>query len=76
MHVDGLQGAAALRADCGKIVIAVSDDIDPTNPDAVFWSLAYRTNLNEDLHVAPNRAATARAASTTSAARPLNTSPR
>jgi UbiD family decarboxylase len=51
----GLQGAAMLRADCGKIVIAVSDDIDPTNTDAVFWSLAYRANMGEDLHVAPYR---------------------
>src|SRR6266481_2422061 len=51
----GLQGAAMLRADCGKIVIAVSDDIDPTNTDAIFWSLAYRANMGEDLHVAPYR---------------------
>ncbi|HEY4264172.1 MAG TPA: UbiD family decarboxylase [Micropepsaceae bacterium] len=49
----GLQGAATLQAQCGKIVIAVGEDIDPTNTDAVFWSLAYRTNLGEDLHVAP-----------------------
>ena len=27
----GLHGAATLRADCGKIVVAVSEDIDPTN---------------------------------------------
>src|SRR6202163_1390430 len=51
----GMQGAATLRADCGKIVIAVSDDIDPTNTDAVFWSLAYRARLGEDLHVTPYR---------------------
>ena len=51
----GLQGASTLRADCGKIVIAVSDDIDPTNTDAVFWSLAYRANMGEDLHVTPYR---------------------
>jgi 4-hydroxy-3-polyprenylbenzoate decarboxylase len=52
----GLNGAATLQAQCGKIVIAVGEDIDPTNTDAVFWSLAYRTNLNEDLHVSPYRA--------------------
>jgi UbiD family decarboxylase len=51
----GMQGAASFRADCGKIVIALSDDIDPTNADAVFWSLAYRANLGEDLHVVPHR---------------------
>src|SRR5262247_1096053 len=46
----GMQGAATLRADCGKIVIAVSDDVDPANTDAVIWSLAYRANMGEDLH--------------------------
>ena len=40
----GLHGAASLRADCGKICIAVSEDIDPANTDAIFWSLAYRSN--------------------------------
>ena len=37
-----LNGAATLLADCGKICVAVSEDIDPTNTDAVFWSLGYR----------------------------------
>ena len=53
----GLHGAATLLADCGKICIAVSDDIDPTNTDAVFWSLAYRSNPIEDVHIAPHRSA-------------------
>ena len=53
----GLHGAATLRADCGKIFIAVSEDIDPTNTDAVFWSLAYRSNPVEDVHIAPYRSA-------------------
>ncbi len=53
----GLHGAATLFADCGKICIAVSEDIDPVNTDAVFWSLAYRTNPIEDVHVAPHRSA-------------------
>src|SRR5882672_4709435 len=51
----GLNGAATLKADAGKIVIAVSEDIDPRNADAVLWSLAYRANLGEDLHVTPYR---------------------
>ena len=53
----GLYGAATLLPDCGKICIAVSEDIDPANTDAVFWSLAYRANLIEDVHVAPHRSA-------------------
>ena len=52
----GLHGAATLRPDCGKIVIAVSEDIDPESSDAVFWSLAYRSNPIEDVHIAPYRA--------------------
>jgi 4-hydroxy-3-polyprenylbenzoate decarboxylase len=50
-----LHGAATLQADIGKYVIAVSEDIDPENPDAVFWSLAYRANPIEDVHIAPYR---------------------
>jgi 4-hydroxy-3-polyprenylbenzoate decarboxylase len=52
----GLNGAASLKADCGKIVVAVSEDIDPRNADAVLWSLAYRANMGDDLHVVPHRA--------------------
>ena len=51
----GMQGAAALQAQCGKLVIAVSDDIHPENADAIFWSLAYRSDFSEDLHVTPYR---------------------
>jgi 4-hydroxy-3-polyprenylbenzoate decarboxylase len=53
----GLHGAATLLADCGKICVAVSEDIDPSNTDAVFWSLAYRSNPIEDMHIAPHRSA-------------------
>jgi 4-hydroxy-3-polyprenylbenzoate decarboxylase len=49
----GLHGAASLQAQCGKIVIAVSEDIDPANTDAVFWSLAYRSNPVDDALVVP-----------------------
>jgi UbiD family decarboxylase len=51
----GLQAAAALRADCGKVVIAVSEDIDPSNTDAVLWSIAYRSNPQDDVHIEPYR---------------------
>jgi 3-polyprenyl-4-hydroxybenzoate decarboxylase len=50
-----LHGAANLRADCGKVVVAVSADIDPENVDGVLWSLAYRANPVEDVHIAPYR---------------------
>jgi 4-hydroxy-3-polyprenylbenzoate decarboxylase len=51
----GLQGAATLMPNCGKVCIAVSQDIDPTNTDAILWSIAYRSNPIEDVHVAPHR---------------------
>jgi 4-hydroxy-3-polyprenylbenzoate decarboxylase len=50
-----LQGAATLMSNCGKIVVAVSDDIDPASVDAVLWSLAYRTNPIEDVQLVPYR---------------------
>ena len=53
----GLQGAATLRADCGKVCIAVDEDIDPVNTDAIFWSIAYRSDPSTDVHVVPNRSA-------------------
>lgn len=51
----GLQGAANLQAQCGKVVIAVSEDIEPNNADAIFWSIAYRSNLSTDVHISPYR---------------------
>jgi len=51
----GLQGASVRLADSGKVVIAVSEDVDPNNADAVFWSIAYRSNPIEDVHLVPVR---------------------
>lgn len=51
----GLEGASTLQAQCGKIAIAVSEDIDPLNTDAIFWSLAYRMNPVDDLRVVSGR---------------------
>ncbi len=51
----GLHGTANYTAGVGKICIAVSEDIEPTNLDAVLWSMAYRSNPIEDVHVAPWR---------------------
>ena len=50
-----LHGASNFTAGVGKICIAVSEDIDPENTDAVFWSLAYRSTPTEDVHIAPYR---------------------
>ncbi len=50
-----LYGAASLQSACGKYVVAVSDDIDPGNADAVWWSMAYRANPREDSAVLDHR---------------------
>ncbi len=49
----GMNGAASFNAIAGKIIIAVSDDIDPDNLDAVMWAIAYRCNPIEDVHIPP-----------------------
>jgi UbiD family decarboxylase len=51
----GLHGASTLRPECGKIVIAVSEDIDPQSTDAVFWSMAYRMTPMADVQLVPYR---------------------
>jgi len=46
-----LAGASSFKADCGKICIAINEDIDPDNSDAVFWAIAFRMNPVTDLQV-------------------------
>jgi 4-hydroxy-3-polyprenylbenzoate decarboxylase len=50
-----LRGAAFFKGDMGKITIAVTDDIDPDNGDALLWSMAYRMNPIEDVQTLPHR---------------------
>lgn len=51
----GLSGVSSFMAGVGKVVIAISDDIDPSSVDAVLWSIAYRCNASDDVHVGPWR---------------------
>jgi len=50
-----LYGAAILHRAAGKYVIAVNDDIDPENADAIFWAMSYRANPSLDFHIMPHR---------------------
>ena len=50
-----LYGAASLHRAAGKYVIAVNEDIDPDNADALFWAMAYRANPALDLEVLKHR---------------------
>src|SRR5689334_17994961 len=46
-----LYGASTLHRFAGKWIIAVDEDIDPTNADAVFWAMSYRCRPEKDLRV-------------------------
>ncbi len=50
-----LYGAAAFNRAAGKYVIAVNEDIDPDNADALLWAMSYRANPALDLHILPHR---------------------
>lgn len=50
-----LYGAAFFKGDCGKICVAVNEDIDPDNADALLWAMAYRMNPVADVQAIPHR---------------------
>ncbi|MBI3056889.1 MAG: UbiD family decarboxylase [Betaproteobacteria bacterium] len=50
-----LHGAAYFKGDCGKICVAVNDDIDPDNANALLWAMAYRMNPVDDVQTVPHR---------------------
>ncbi len=51
----GLYGAACFRSDTGKICVAVNEDIDPDNADALLWAIAYRANPVNDVQILGHR---------------------
>jgi UbiD family decarboxylase len=50
-----LYGAAAWNRAAGKYILAVNDDIDPDNADALLWAMSYRANPALDLQLLPHR---------------------
>lgn len=50
-----LYGTASFKGDCSKICIAVDEDIDPENSDALLWAMAYRHNPVEDVQILEHR---------------------
>jgi 4-hydroxy-3-polyprenylbenzoate decarboxylase len=50
-----LEGAAVLHRFAGKWIVAIDEDIDPDNADAVFWAMSYRCQPQHDLHVLPHK---------------------
>src|ERR1700730_6693287 len=50
-----LDGASTLLRFAGKWIIAVDEDIDPHNADALFWAMSYRCQPQHDLLVVPHK---------------------
>ena len=46
-----LHGAASLHRYAGKWIVAINEDIDPENSDALFWAMCYRTQPQYDVKV-------------------------
>lgn len=50
-----LYTAANLHRYAGKWLVAIDEDIDPDNSDALFWAMSYRTQPQYDLRVLDNK---------------------
>ena len=50
-----LYGAASWNRAVGKYIIAVDEDIDPDNADALFWAMSYRANPALDFQILHHR---------------------
>ena len=50
-----LHAASALHRFAGKWIIAVDEDIDPENADALFWAMSYRCQPQHDLQLLPHK---------------------
>jgi len=50
-----LLGAASFTSSFSKVIIAVDDDIDPSDAESVNWAMAFRMQPHKDIHVVPGR---------------------
>jgi 4-hydroxy-3-polyprenylbenzoate decarboxylase len=48
-----LHAACSFHPGVGKIVVAVDEDIDPSNEAAVFWAMSYRMKPHKDVQIVP-----------------------
>jgi UbiD family decarboxylase len=51
-----LNAAVALDPTIGKMIVAVDEDIDPTDADAVNWAMAYRMRPHLDVRITTGKA--------------------
>lgn len=50
-----LNAAAGYEPSMGKIIVAVNDDVDPNDLEAVVWALSFRTQPERDVRIIGNR---------------------
>src|SRR5262249_62420879 len=50
-----LDGASAVHRFAGKWIMAVDEDIEPDNADALFWAMSYRCQPQHDLQIVPHK---------------------
>ena len=50
-----LYGMVSQQRNTGQIIIAVNDDIDPKNLDAVMWAIAFRASPHLDMEILPHQ---------------------
>lgn len=50
-----LYASVTIQRPAGKFTIAVDDDIDPNNADALLWALTYRAKPHLDMQILPHR---------------------
>jgi 4-hydroxy-3-polyprenylbenzoate decarboxylase len=50
-----LHGAACLHRFAGKWLVAVDEDIEPGNADALLWAMSYRCQPQYDLQLVPHK---------------------
>ncbi len=50
-----LTGISAYQPAVGKYCIAINDDIDPNNADALLWAMCYRANPVKDIQIVDYR---------------------
>jgi 3-octaprenyl-4-hydroxybenzoate carboxy-lyase len=50
-----LNGASALHRFAGKWIVAIDEDIDPENADALLWAMSYRCQPQHDVKVLPHK---------------------
>jgi 4-hydroxy-3-polyprenylbenzoate decarboxylase len=50
-----LYACVTIQRPAGKFCIAINDDIDPNNADAILWAMTYRCKPHLDMQILPHR---------------------